>query len=490
MAEHVADPFADLNQGRRPSKRICIIGAGANGLATLKVFLDSAEVRSGEWMVTAMEERSDIGGVWLPDPATGDLPASPLYDSLTTNIPHPVMAYTSFPFPPETPLFPPASVVQTYLHDYAAHFDLARYIRLNTRVDRTEWDAVHQVWKVTLSTGKAEDFDFLVVANGHFRTPRYPKAPGLKAWLDSGRALHSIRYRRPGDFAHHDKIVVVGGGPSAIDICTDLRTTGKLVLQSIPGENSAHFPYPPDTDTYRKIQRIAQYKDNGEIVLEDGSIESHVDLVILATGYEYSVPFLSQVTLALPEVPPPFPSNLHNSTYHIFPLAKFLFPLQSDFPPHSIAFPGLLVRVAPLPMFEDQARAMLRVLADPSSLDVAAESVALVSRAQKLVEQEGTDDPLQIAKAWFFLGLFEPFDYRAELNSFAFPETPWKAPEWEVDMWAQKVVLRAAWRDVEKTGEAQEWLKDVGTGGIQDWVELCRKLVKRYEDMEGEKSRL
>ena len=39
------------------SKRVCIIGAGANGLATLKVLAETHQVQLGEWLLVAFEER-------------------------------------------------------------------------------------------------------------------------------------------------------------------------------------------------------------------------------------------------------------------------------------------------------------------------------------------------------------------------------------------------------------------------------------------------
>ncbi|TFY73126.1 hypothetical protein EWM64_g10887, partial [Hericium alpestre] len=136
-------------------KRICIIGGGANGLATLKILADTPQVKDGRWSIVAFEERHDIGGIWLPAPPTDDPPLSPLYDSLETNIPHPLMAFTTFPFPPGIALYPSADEVLKYLNDYADHFDLRKYIRLNTRVDRAIWDAAAQHWQVTLSTSPA-----------------------------------------------------------------------------------------------------------------------------------------------------------------------------------------------------------------------------------------------------------------------------------------------------------------------------------------------
>jgi hypothetical protein len=407
-------------------------------------------------------------------------PLTPLYDSLSTNIPLPVMAFPNFPFPPETSLFPTAAVVQKYLEDYAVHFNLLRFVRFCVRVEKVFWDTDSREWDVTLSTGEGFKFDFVVVANGHYRKPRYPLATGLHSWLHSGRAMHSAWYRRPGDFAHHGTVMVVGGGPSAMDLCTDLIGIIPLLLHSVTGPPSqTGVTYPNDTDTYRKVGRVVKYQNGGSVLLEDGSIESNIDLVILATGYEMSFPFFSQIKSGIPPLPPPVPNELYNSTYHVFPLALHLFPLQGNFPPTSIAFPGLLYRVAPFPVFEDQARAIAEVLEHPASLDRLSCAVDVVARVYKLMREKGTNDPLQIAKAWSRFALLEQFEYRAQLNAFS--GRNWTAPEWEVECWKDKAVIRTEWRAIERSGKAEEWVKGVGLNGMDDWTRLCRKLIKQRE---------
>ncbi|KAI0298736.1 FAD/NAD(P)-binding domain-containing protein [Multifurca ochricompacta] len=456
------------------SRRVCVIGAGANGLATLKVLADTHQVQSGQWTLVAFEERDNIGGIWYPAPPSGNPPLTPLYDSLSANIPHPIMAYQSFPFPPETSLFPTASIVQKYLEDYATHFKLLRYVRLCTRVETAFWDTDSKEWEVTLSTGERQVFDFVVVANGHYRKPRYPVVAGLQSWLDAGRAIHSVWYRCPHDYAHHKKIVVVGGGPSAIDVCGDMKGVIPLILHSIPGPTYAGGPvYPDDSSNYRKVDRIKEYQEEGAILLADGSIESDIDLVILATGYELSFPFLPQIKLGVPSLPPPLPDELYNSTYHIFPLAHHLFPLKGDFPPTSIAFTGLQYRVAPFPLFEDQARAIARVLEEPECLDTLSCATDVVARVHSLMREKGTQDPLLISKAWLRFGLLEPFEYRAKLNEFAGKN--WTATDWELELWERKRTIRREWKDIEESGKTEEWLKGVGLNGIL----ICKELIKR-----------
>ncbi|THH11403.1 hypothetical protein EW146_g8056 [Bondarzewia mesenterica] len=474
MAEYLPNPLIDSDvEANTTEKRICIIGGGANGLATLKILAETPQVQSGQWKLIAFEERDNIGGIWLPAAPEGNPPSTPLYDSLTTNLPHLIMGYPSFPFPPETSLFPSSATVEKYLQDYATHFDLLHYIRLNTRVEETRWNISEQVWKVKLSSGELLDFDFVIAANGHYRLPRYPDTPGVNKWLDSGRAMHSAWYRRPQDIAHHQKVVVVGGGPSAIDISTDMRNVG-TVLHSVPGEAYLeYYAYPPDADDYKKKVKIAEYKDNGDVLFEDGTTESNVDFAILATGYQFSFPFLPHQIHALPDPPPPLPTHLHNSSYHLFPLARHLFPLQADFPAHTMAH-------AQLP----------RVLADPSALDVPAEAVSVIERFQQLASEEGTDDPLRIAKAWLRFAPDEPFKYRAELNAFAKPGTEWRAPEWEIEFWDKRDTLRKEWKQAVKDGEGEELVKGVGKGGVEEWVDLCKKMLRRHEEREAQQAKL
>ncbi|KAF5371708.1 hypothetical protein D9758_003483 [Tetrapyrgos nigripes] len=221
--EDSQEPKIDLKD-LRETKKICVIGGGGPaGLAALKSILSSPRVKSGLWTVVAYEAREGIGGVWLPSPSTPPasypelhpgLPQTPLYTSLTTNLPHPVMQFTSFPFSPETPLFPKAEYVRRYLEEYVDNFGLRKFVQVNTRVERVE-RAVQsnegvlkggdgREWKIVTRSRDQDHvemqyFDFLVICNGHYQIPRYPdpETPGLQQWLNKGKAIHSIYYRDP-----------------------------------------------------------------------------------------------------------------------------------------------------------------------------------------------------------------------------------------------------------------------------------------------------
>ncbi|KAI0366805.1 FAD/NAD(P)-binding domain-containing protein [Pilatotrama ljubarskyi] len=511
-----------------PTRRnICVIGAGPAGLAAVKIIKDSPQFKEGLWTVTAFEARDKVGGVWLPAPPTDDPPLTPLYDSLTTNLPHPVMAYTSFSFPPSTPLFPPASTVLTYLEAYTAHFQLAPHIRLNTRVVSTAWDAISGKWTVTVrdSTAKSDEsctFDRIVVANGHYRIPRLPNTLGLARWLDEKRAFHAVYYRNPSDFGDARTVLVVGAGPSGQDLCTDLLASGRTVVHSATGAVREDM-----RDGRLKVRgRVAKYLEpsEGRVVFEDGTEESGIDCAVLATGYKVNFPFLSPdvVRQALPPPVPPLPRELYNSTYHVFPLARHIFPLvEADaLPTSSIVFIGLPVRVAPLPLLEAQMRAVLHVFAHPESLGPTEEAIEIIARYETLraqvsasridqpaevppssdsTERDDLDDTIRgdpvelaIARAWHRFDGHEQFAYRDVLHAFA--GHPSRVPDWEIEMYDAKGVLREEWRDLERLGLAEEWVRGVGEAsgekGTEQWVELMRKLLKRAEERHPERSRL
>ncbi|KAG1770372.1 hypothetical protein EV702DRAFT_1181606 [Suillus placidus] len=455
-------PLHLLRHDSHCEKRICIIGAGAGGLAALKVISESTYFKSGKWSVIAYETRKKVGGIWLPAPPVVDAydaPMTPLYDSLTTNLPHPVMAYTSYPFPPETPLFPSA-------HSYAAYFDLMSLIKFDT------------AWTVTLSDGGRFAYDHLIVANGHYHLPRIPEVPGLADWMKHGRASHSARYRKP-DFLG-DKILVVGNGPSGQDIAAEMCTVSSVVVHAVTVPGAATN----DAGNLIRRGRPIEFKASGRVVFDDGMTEDNIDHCILATGFHMHFPFLegaSMINNNVPsDFPPLLPGELFNSTYHVFPLAKHLFPLRAQYPISSIAFMGLIIRVAPFPLMEAQAHAIVRAFSDPSSLDPIAEAVDIITRADK-IRRTGASTPLDIAKAWFRFDREDQWNYRDALYQFAQgmgSGTPLiKVTEWEKELYDLKVELRSRWEDLEKSGDSSEWLRDVGKNGVQDWVGLMYRVA-------------
>ena len=76
------------------------------------------------------------------------------------------MAFPDFPFDTSSRAFPSHTVVQKYLQDYANEFNLMELISLNTHVENVKLGMENSKWIIG-----NDEFDFLVVANGHYSAP-------------------------------------------------------------------------------------------------------------------------------------------------------------------------------------------------------------------------------------------------------------------------------------------------------------------------------
>ncbi|KAL0568078.1 monooxygenase [Marasmius crinis-equi] len=473
--------MADKN---KDTKRICVIGGGPSGLAALKAILDTPQFKDGLWTPVLFEAREDVGGVWLPAPPVDNPPKTPMYDSLTTNVPHPLMAYTSYPFPPSTNLYPPAHVAEEYLRSFTEEFRLGEYIKLRTRVERATWDADSGRWKVTYRA-EGEDtqedlFDLTIIANGHYHLPRYPSIPGLQAWHTQGKLTHSAWYRHPLPTDRGRKVLVVGGGASGNDIAAEVATEGgATVVHSLPRPKGTRKP--PVT-AFLDVQ-------TGTVEFADGATESGIDRCILATGYEMEFPFLSDEIIrphTEPSIPPPV-SNIWNTTYSVFPLARHVFPLPNagPYPPHTLAFLGLPIKVAPFPIVEAQAAYVAYIFAHPHLFDSDRESELVGMRVEALKKRFAGDEG-EVMHRWHVFEGLEPFEYTDEL--YRLSGRPDKRTEdWEKELFAVRGKAREFWHSLVAEGKEGEWVEGVAEeeskkgdweGARRVWGEVIARLVR------------
>ncbi|OKJ03361.1 flavin-containing monooxygenase [Kitasatospora sp. CB01950] len=188
------------------STKVAVIGAGAAGLATAKALLDH------DLDVTVLERGDRVGGLWAGDDSAG---TSPAYDSLHLNTSKGRTQFADHPMPEQWPDYPSAAKVAGYLTDYAHRFGVTERIRFGA--DVTAVRRTHTHWEVETAAG-AEQFDAVVVANGHNREPKWP-SPGYPGTFD-GAQLHAHDHRSAD--AYRDKrVLVVGMGNSAMDIAVD-----------------------------------------------------------------------------------------------------------------------------------------------------------------------------------------------------------------------------------------------------------------------------
>ena len=170
------------------------------------------------------EKGSDIGGNWRYENDNG---MSSAYRSLHIISSKWNMQYSDFPMPDDFPDYGHHSDVLKYFEAYVDHFGLREHISFNTEV-RDVSPAAGGMWDVTLGNGKTRRYDAVLVANGHHWNPRLPSFPGSF----NGQELHSHHYKSAETFAGKN-VLIVGIGNSGCDISIDLcRQAASVTLST------------------------------------------------------------------------------------------------------------------------------------------------------------------------------------------------------------------------------------------------------------------
>ena len=328
----------------------CIIGAGISGLTAGKALSDR------RLPYTCFEASDDIGGNWYFGNPNG---RSSAYRSLHIDTYRDSVSFRDMPMGDEYPDYAHHAQIFEYLQRYVDAFSLRERIRFETPVERAERKPGGG-WRITLPGDEVQEFDFLVVGNGHHWDPRTPEFPGSF----DGETLHSHHYLSPTEplDLNGKRVLVVGIGNSAVDIVSELsrkgvaekvfistrsgawvmpkylfgQPIGKLVkttpylpirlqrwlarpLPYIASGNPEDFGLPKPNHRFLEahptvsselLLRLgsgdAVAKPNiaeleGESVrFEDGSVE-RVDAIVWATGYKISFPFFDPEFLSAPD---------------------------------------------------------------------------------------------------------------------------------------------------------------------------------------------
>ncbi|OAA56635.1 iron transport multicopper oxidase fet3 precursor [Niveomyces insectorum RCEF 264] len=388
-------------------KSVAIIGAGAAGASAATAL--AAEKYFD--VIKVFERREEPGGTWIYDPippeldlVPGALPPAidpplaipdtlpvttapstqerfiktPIYDELTTNVPEIAMSLSDrrFAYGP----FVPHWIPKNYIREYFSRHGEDALLSLNTTVEdisRIEEPARGPLnrWALTLRRHDItrnvdewwrEEFDAVVLANGHYAVPYVPSVPGLPEYLAKypGRVVHSKTYRTPKTFAGK-RVLVIGNSASGHDV-TDQLLRFDLVRRPVYQSRRSPSPWDGDAPAPGLVWKpvIAAFRpDDGAIVFADGSVLAYadVDVVVYATGYKPSYPFWN------------VRRNGGRALYD-YDANRFVGTFQHTFVPD---FPTLglvgLPRTLTFRSFEYQAIALARVWAGRAVLPPAAE---------------------------------------------------------------------------------------------------------------------
>ena len=246
------------------------------------------------------------------------------YESLELFSPARYSALPGRPMPGDPERYPTRDELAAYLRDYADW--LGADIRTRQRVTRVSVLGEHD-FEVETEEGLLLRAPYVIAATGGFGRPHRPVLPGEATYR--GAVVHTSEYRRPDAYAG-SRVVVVGGGNSAVQVADELARVARTTLATrSPVRWQAQRPLGRDMHWWMDrtgldavpIGRLWLRLD-GNPVVDDGRYRAAlaagvydqrpmftrftadgvhwadgrtepVDAVILATGYRPSLDFLA-----------------------------------------------------------------------------------------------------------------------------------------------------------------------------------------------------
>uniref|UniRef100_A0A146LJS0 Flavin-containing monooxygenase n=1 Tax=Lygus hesperus TaxID=30085 RepID=A0A146LJS0_LYGHE len=356
-------------------KTVAIIGGGVAGMVAARHLCDPSWGMSP----TLFELSDSLGGTWVYTEKTGideyGLPIhSSMYKNLRTNLPKEVMMFPDFPHTKQGVSYMSNREILQYLLDYAQHFNIKKCVKFRHYVK--DISPYGSQWKIVVIDLKANEertyiFDAVILANGHNSVPTYPKIEGIQYFR--GQTLHSHNYREPDGFRNQSTLLI-GAGPSGLDMTFDLSTVSDHVVLSHHTDYASKVGFPPHVVLKPDVERILR---DGSVLFKDGST-MEFDVIVYCTGYEYTYPFLSESC------------GIKSDHKYVTPLYKRLININHP----TMAVLGILRHTPIFYLCDLQVRYFLQTLMRPEVLpsktemleELAAEEAALMKDGRRLSE--------------------------------------------------------------------------------------------------------
>jgi cation diffusion facilitator CzcD-associated flavoprotein CzcO len=384
-------------EGRFDAK-VAIVGAGPAGLAAGKALAERG--LAFDWF----EKGSMVGGLWRIDNDNGGVAA---YKTLHLNSSRFTSQFPSDPMPDDWPDYPSHELMAQYFQEFAEKHGLLERITFHAEVTSVEplpgpGKPGEHGWAVATTATGTRTYGAVLVANGHHGTPHMVEFAGEF----TGESFHSHDYVEPSVFTDKD-VVVVGVGNSGMDISCDAAKVARSVhlvtrrgvhvlpkyafgkpIDTLASRINGYVPFVVERTLYEVVQRLSSGRPqdrglpkpdhrllhahptvsaelydrvgHGDIVVTptierldgdtvhfiDGT-STHADVLVYATGYDVSLPFLA------PEV--------YSATDNAMPLYQRVVP--PDRP--GLYFIGFIQTVgANIALFEYQSEWVADLLTD------------------------------------------------------------------------------------------------------------------------------
>ena len=280
------------------NKRIAIIGAGPCGLAQLRAFKSVEETGTDVPEIVCFEKQDNWGGLWNYSWRTGldrhgEIAHSSMYRYLWSNGPKECLEFADYYFEEhfDQPIasYPPREVLFDYIQGRVIKANVRDKIRFSTAIRNVEFSEESDTFTVTAHNliddqSYTEEFDYVVVASGHFSTPNVPNYEGFSHF--NGRILHAHDFRDALEFEGQD-LLVIGSSYSAEDIGSQCYKYGAKSITSSYRTAPMGFKWPDNWEEKPALIKVA----GNTAHFADGSSKD-VDAIILCTGYLHHFPFL------------------------------------------------------------------------------------------------------------------------------------------------------------------------------------------------------
>ena len=321
------------------TKKYCLVGAGPAGLVMARALIK--EGIPFDWY----ERNGNVGGIW-----DMDNPDSPMYDSCHFISSKYTSGFYGYPMPKEYPDYPSWDQIRDYIQKFADKYDLKRKVTFGVGVESAK-PLDDGRWKVSLSNRESHIYEGLINATGVTWHANRPHIQGEESFR--GKIMHSVEYRTASEF-DGKRVLIVGAGNSGVDIASDAAThseqaflsvrrgyrfipkyifgvptdaliSGKIqppkgvsisgdvtkMIDTLVGDLTRYGLPKPDHDLLASHPimntQVLHHLGHGDLIakpdidyitedgvtFKDGTHEK-LNLIVLATGYSYSVPYLEQ----------------------------------------------------------------------------------------------------------------------------------------------------------------------------------------------------
>lgn len=301
-------------------KRIGIIGAGPSGLAQLRAFESAEKMGMEVPEIVCFEKQENWGGMWNYTWRTGvgkygEPIHGSMYKYLWSNGPKECLELSDYSFDEHfgKPIssYPPRPVLFDYIQGRINKSNAREYIRFNTTARWVIYNEETKKFTLFLDDLKknrtySEEFDYLIVATGHFSTPNMPYFEGIDDF--PGAVMHAHDFRGADQFIDKD-LLLIGSSYSAEDIAVQCYKHGSNSVTLSYRSNPIGVDWPKGIEE----RPLVTHFEEDKAFFKDGT-SKRFDGVVMCTGYQHKFPFLPDY-LRLKTKNNLYPDNLYKGIF-------------------------------------------------------------------------------------------------------------------------------------------------------------------------------